>query len=111
VDLEEAAHATFRSGHSADLERSGGPITKHQPIDRGAHRGPCCQGCEEEHDHVSWTDCPYRDMLQPLVGMTVIASITIELDRQGKVVEVDTAKGLRRRAVSTAQPGAAQVGT
>ena len=88
-------------------------MTKHQPIDRGAHRGPCCQGCEEEHGHVSWIDCPYRDILQPLVGMTPIASITIELDSQGKVavVEVDTAKGLRRRAVSNAQPGAAQVRT
>jgi hypothetical protein len=87
-------------------------VTKHQPIDRGAHRGPCCQGCEEEHGHVSWIDCPYRDILQPLVG-TPIASITIELDSEGEVAvaEGDTAKGLRRRAVSTAQRGAAQVRT
>src|SRR5918998_1234340 len=91
----------------------GDPITEHRPIDRGAHRGPCCQGCEEEHGHVSWIDCRYRDILQPLVGMTPITSITIELDSQGEVavVETDTAKGLRRRTVSTAQPGAAQVRT
>ena len=92
---------------------SGGPITKHQPIVRGAYRGPCCEGCEEEYGHVSWIDCPYRDMLQVLVGVTPIASITIELESQGGVgaIEVDTVKGLRRRAISIAQPEAAQART
>jgi hypothetical protein len=40
--------------------------------------------------------------------MTPIASITIELHSQGEVAVLDTAKWLRRRGITGAQPGAAQ---